>query len=68
MNATQSALKNIEDTDDLLEKGLKLAGLVTRVFAEVGCDLVVRRKRSSSDKRLRSAFGGQRGPDFPGRF
>ena len=29
--------------------------------------LPVRRKRSSSDKRLRKAFGGQRGPDFPGR-
>ena len=25
----------------------------------------VRRKRSSSDKRLRTAFDGQRGPDFP---
>jgi len=27
----------------------------------------VRRKRSSSDKRLSGAFRGQRGPDFPGR-
>jgi len=27
----------------------------------------VRRKSSSSDKRLRAAFGGRRGPDFPGR-
>jgi len=29
--------------------------------------LSVRRKRSSSDKRLRAAFNGRRGPDFPGR-
>ena len=27
----------------------------------------VRRQSSSSDKRLRAAFEGQRGPDFPGR-
>jgi len=27
----------------------------------------VRRKRSSSDKRLHAAFAGQRGPDFPDR-
>ena len=27
----------------------------------------VRRKRSSSDKRLRAAFNNRRGPDFPGR-
>lgn len=27
----------------------------------------VRRERSSSDKRLRAAFGGRRGPDFPDR-
>lgn len=27
----------------------------------------VRRKLSSSDKRLRAAFGGRRGPDFPDR-
>jgi len=41
MDVTQSALKDIEATDDLLEKGLKLAGLVTRLFAEDGCNLVV---------------------------
>ncbi|MDP6631332.1 MAG: hypothetical protein QGH42_04455 [Kiritimatiellia bacterium] len=29
--------------------------------------LPVRRKRSSSDNRLRAAFNGQRGPDFPDR-
>ena len=28
-------------TDDLLERALKLAGLVTRLFAEAGCELVV---------------------------
>ncbi|MDA0991634.1 MAG: hypothetical protein O3A51_12900 [Verrucomicrobia bacterium] len=41
MNATQTALKDIEATDDLLEKALKLAGLVTRVFADAGTNLVV---------------------------
>ena len=41
MDATQTALKDIEATGDLLEKGLKLAGLVTRLFAEAGCNLVV---------------------------
>ncbi len=41
MDATQAALKDIEATADLLEKGLKLAGLVTRLFAEAGCNLVV---------------------------
>lgn len=41
MEATQAALKDIEATDDLLEKGLKLAGLVTRLFAEAGSSLVV---------------------------
>ena len=41
MDATQIALKDIEETGDLLEKGLKLAGLVTRLFAEAGCNLVV---------------------------
>jgi hypothetical protein len=30
---TQTALKDIESTDDLLEKGLKLADLVTCLFA-----------------------------------
>jgi len=41
MGATESALRDIEATDDLLEKSLKLAGLVTRLFAEAGCNLVV---------------------------
>ena len=41
MDATQIALKDIEATDDLLEKGLKLAGLVTHLFAEAGSNLVV---------------------------
>ena len=35
------AIEEIEATDDLLEKGLKLAGVVTSVFAEAGWDLVV---------------------------
>lgn len=41
MDETRLALEDIAATDDLLEKGLKLAGLVTRVFAEAGCNLVV---------------------------
>ena len=41
MDAMQEALKDIESTDDLLEKALKLAGLVTRLFADAGSDLVV---------------------------
>jgi len=41
MNAMQEALEDIESTDDLLEKALKLAGLVTRLFADAGSDLVV---------------------------
>lgn len=33
--------RDIEATTDLLEKALKLAGLVSRVFREAGWDLVV---------------------------
>ena len=40
MDAAQ-AVSDIEATDDLLEKGLKLAGLVTHLFAEAGSNLVV---------------------------
>lgn len=40
MDAAQ-AVRDIEATDDLLERGLKLAGLVTRIFAEAGSNLVV---------------------------
>jgi hypothetical protein len=36
-----AALRDIEGTTDLLEKTLKLAGLVTRLFGELACDLVV---------------------------
>jgi len=41
MDTTRSAIKDIEGTDDLLEKSLKLAGLVTRLFADAGCNLVI---------------------------
>ena len=41
MNARDSALNDIEGTADLLEKSLKLAGLVTRVFRDAGWELVV---------------------------
>ena len=41
MDKIGSALRDIEATDDLLEKGLKLAGLVTGLFREAGWDLVV---------------------------
>ncbi len=37
----QDALKEIESTPDLLERGLKLAGLVSAVFSEQGFELVV---------------------------
>ena len=37
----EAAVKDIEETTDLLEKGLKLAGVVTSLFAEAGWDLVV---------------------------
>ena len=37
----QAAITNIEATSDLLEKGLKLAGLVTSLFREAGWNLVV---------------------------
>ena len=39
--AIQSALKEIESTRDLLERGLKLAGLISALFAERGIELVV---------------------------
>ena len=35
------AIKDIEATSDLLEKALKLAGLVTQMFREAGWELVV---------------------------
>lgn len=37
----KAAIEEIEATEDLLEKGLKLAGVVTSLFAEAGWDLVV---------------------------
>lgn len=41
MNDMKSALRDVRDTTDLLEKALKVAGLVTKVFREAGWDLVV---------------------------
>jgi len=38
---TEGVLQKLEQTDDLLEKGLMLAGLVTSLFKEAGWDLVV---------------------------
>lgn len=38
---TWDAIGDIAETSDLLEKSLKLAGLVTRVFQQAGWDLVV---------------------------
>ena len=40
MDTTQD-IRDIEATSDLLERALRLAGLVTRVFREAGWDLVV---------------------------
>jgi hypothetical protein len=39
--AVQAALKEINSTQDLLERGLKLAGLISTLFAEQGTELVV---------------------------
>jgi len=41
MKIEESTLRGIETTPDVLERALKLAGLVTRLFAEAGWDLVV---------------------------
>jgi len=41
MKDIQSALLQIGKIDDLARKGLELAGLVTRVFADAGFELVV---------------------------
>lgn len=41
MNANMQSISEIEATPDLLERGLKLAGLVTRIFRDAGWDLVV---------------------------
>lgn len=41
MNEKLKEIQDIEATPDLLERALKLAGLVTRLFSEAGWDLVV---------------------------
>ena len=41
MREIGTALREIENDGNLLEKSLKLAGLVTRVFREAGCTVVV---------------------------
>lgn len=41
MNEIIQNIRQIEATSDLLERALKLAGLVTRLFREAGWDLVV---------------------------
>jgi len=41
MDDMQQTIRDIESTPDLLERALKLAGLVTRVFREAGWELVV---------------------------
>jgi hypothetical protein len=41
MDGMAQELRDIEATPDLLERALKLAGLVTRLFREAGWDLVV---------------------------
>ena len=41
MGDVTQELRDIEGTQDLLERALKLAGLVTRIFREAGWDLVV---------------------------
>lgn len=41
MDLIEQEIRDIEATPDLLERALKLAGLVTRAFREAGWDLVV---------------------------
>lgn len=41
MNTAADAIREIESTPDLLERALKLAGLVSRVFRDAGWELVV---------------------------
>ena len=41
MNGVEQALQDVEATPDLLERALRLAGLVTRIFRDEGWDLVV---------------------------
>jgi hypothetical protein len=41
MEGTEQAIRDIEATPSLLERALKLTGLVTRLFGEAGWDLVV---------------------------
>jgi hypothetical protein len=41
MGNLQETIRDIESTAELLERALKLAGLVTRVFGEAGWELVV---------------------------
>lgn len=38
-----------------------------RRLGEIVAPAVIRRTESSSDGRLREAFDGERGPEFPGR-
>jgi len=41
MDGIEQELQDIEATPDLLERALRLSGLVTRIFREAGWDLVV---------------------------
>lgn len=41
MNGVEQELQTIETSQDLLERALRLSGLVTRIFREAGWDLVV---------------------------
>jgi len=50
------AKADIEATEDLLERALKLSGL--------GLDAPSRRSERTADRRLRAAFGGERAPSF----
>ena len=38
-----------------------------RRLGELVAPTVIRRTESSGDRRLKEAFSGERGPDFPGR-
>ena len=48
MSEMEQEIRNIEETPDLLERALKLAGLVTRLFREAGWDEIRRLARLPS--------------------
>lgn len=65
----EAARRDIEATGDLLERALKLSGLVTSLFQAHGVAVPSRRAVSynTSERHMRKAFGGARAPQFAAR-